>query len=70
MADAISRNVDGVLGNPKSLNDESYGVDIGINQRGLLEAPNFAKPIKFNDLNGHNATLPRTFLNKMSAISL
>lgn len=45
MADAISRNVDGVLGNKQSLEGESYG-----DYDGLLEAPNFAKPIKFNDL--------------------
>jgi len=57
MADAISRNVEGVLGNTKSLNGESYGVDTDINQRGLLEAPNFAKPIKFNDL-----SVPSEFL--------
>ena len=50
MADAISRNVKGVLGNIKSLNGESYGIDTDLNQRGLLEAPNFTKPIKFNNL--------------------
>ena len=44
MADAISRNVAGVLGNQDSLDGESYG------EEQLLEAPNFAKPIKFNDL--------------------
>jgi tRNA (guanine37-N1)-methyltransferase len=44
MADAISRNVDDVLGNKESLEGESYG------KEELLEAPNFAKPIKYNDL--------------------
>ncbi len=40
MSDAISRNVDGVLGNKDSLSEESYNDD-------LLEAPSFAKPISF-----------------------
>jgi tRNA (guanine37-N1)-methyltransferase len=44
MADAISRNVDDVLGNKESLEGESYG------EQELLEAPNFAKPIKYNNL--------------------
>ena len=44
MADSISRNVEGVLGNQDSLEGESYG------DEQLLEAPNFAKPIKYNDL--------------------
>ncbi len=44
MADAISRNVDKVLGNQDSLEDESY------NDNGLLEAPSFAKPINYKDL--------------------
>ncbi len=52
MADAISRNVDGVLGNKESLIGESYGniKDENTNQIGLLEAPNFAKPIQYKDL--------------------
>jgi len=45
MADAISRNVDDVLGNKESLEGESYG------EEELLEAPNFTKPIKYNGLN-------------------
>ncbi len=40
MCDAISRNVDGVLGNQESLDIESYEDD-------LLEAPSFAKPAEF-----------------------
>jgi tRNA (guanine37-N1)-methyltransferase len=44
MADAISRNINGVLGNHKSLDDESYNLD------NLLEAPSFTKPIIFNKL--------------------
>ena len=43
MSDAISRNVDGVLGNAKSLDVESY-------ENGLLEAPSFAKPEIFQKL--------------------
>jgi len=43
MADAISRNVDGVLGNAQSLDVESY-------EDGLLEAPSFAKPENFQNL--------------------
>ena len=54
MADSISRNIDGVLGNQESLEGESYG-DISHDdkvdtKKGLLEAPNFAKPIKFKSL--------------------
>jgi len=43
MADAISRNCDGVLGNAMSLDVESY-------ENGLLEAPSFTKPAKFKNL--------------------
>ena len=43
MADAISRNVDGVLGNADSLVMESY-------ENNLLEAPSFAKPENFQKL--------------------
>jgi len=43
MADAISRNVDGVLGNADSLVMESY-------ENNLLEAPSFTKPEVFQDL--------------------
>ena len=43
MADAISRNVDGVLGNNDSLVVESY-------ENNLLEAPSFAKPENFQNL--------------------
>jgi tRNA (guanine37-N1)-methyltransferase len=43
MADAISRNVQGVLGNAQSLEIESY-------ENGLLEAPSFAKPENFQNL--------------------
>lgn len=43
MADAISRNVDGVLGNADSLVMESY-------ENNLLEAPSFTKPENFQDL--------------------
>ena len=52
MCDSISRNIDGVLGNQASLDGESYGdiKDDNTNNSALLEAPNFAKPIKYNDL--------------------
>jgi tRNA (guanine37-N1)-methyltransferase len=45
MADAISRNIEDVLGNGASLDEESY------NSNNLLEAPSFTKPINFNNLN-------------------
>jgi tRNA (guanine37-N1)-methyltransferase len=43
MADAISRNIDFVLGNKNSLDNESYN-------NSLLEAPSFTKPAVFNNL--------------------
>ena len=43
MADAISRNINGVLGNIDSLEVESY-------ENNLLEAPSFTKPEKFQNL--------------------
>ena len=43
MADAISRNINGVLGNSYSLEVESY-------ENNLLEAPSFTKPEKFQNL--------------------
>lgn len=43
MTDAISRNVDGVLGNAQSLDVESY-------ENGMLEAPSFTKPEIFQNL--------------------
>ncbi|QDF27968.1 tRNA (guanosine(37)-N1)-methyltransferase TrmD [Halarcobacter anaerophilus] len=43
MADAISRNIKGVLGNADSLEVESY-------ENNLLEAPSFAKPEIFQNL--------------------
>jgi tRNA (guanine37-N1)-methyltransferase len=46
MADAISRNVDGVLGNNESLDDESYN-NIATNKDTLLEAPSFTKPVEY-----------------------
>ena len=50
LCDAISRNIDGVLGNSGSLQGESFG-------NGLLEAPNFSKPNSFR-----GAKVPETFL--------
>ena len=43
MSDAISRNINGVLGNSDSLEVESY-------ENNLLEAPSFTKPEKFQNL--------------------
>jgi len=43
MTDSISRQVDGVLGNMKSLSGESF-------EESLLEAPNFAKPQNYDNL--------------------
>ncbi|WP_419766460.1 MAG: tRNA (guanosine(37)-N1)-methyltransferase TrmD [Arcobacter sp.] len=43
MADAISRNVEKVLGNAQSLDVESY-------ENNLLEAPSFTKPENFQNL--------------------
>ncbi|SFV62025.1 tRNA (Guanine37-N1)-methyltransferase [hydrothermal vent metagenome] len=42
LCDAISRNVDGVLGNSNSLAVESF-------EDGILEAPSFTKPINYNE---------------------
>ncbi len=50
LCDAISRNVQGVLGNSESLAEESFE---GL----LLEAPSFTKPQNF-----HNLTPPKEFL--------
>jgi len=48
MADAISRNVDGVLGNMDSLTEESYNHNE--DAKVLLEAPSFTKPVNFQGL--------------------
>ncbi len=48
MADAISRNVKGVLGNIDSLNEESY--NLHEDATFSLEAPAFTKPINFRGL--------------------
>ena len=49
MADAISRNVDGVLGNMDSLSEESYNQNEDL--KVSLEAPSFTKPVEFKGLN-------------------
>jgi tRNA (guanine37-N1)-methyltransferase len=43
ISDAIARNIDGVLGNSKSLDTESFETQ-------LLEAPSFTKPANFQNL--------------------
>ena len=48
MADSISRNVDGVLGNMDSLTEESYNPNE--DAKLSLEAPSFTKPIEFKGL--------------------
>ncbi len=48
MADAISRNCEGVLGNDESLTEESY--NLNEENKLTLEAPSFTKPINFDDL--------------------
>ena len=48
MADSISRNVEGVLGNNESLDEESYNNTI--DKEELLEAPSFTKPVNFRNL--------------------
>jgi len=48
MADAISRNVEGVLGNIDSLCEESYNPNE--DAKLTLEAPSFTKPIEFKGL--------------------
>lgn len=71
IADAISRNIDGVLGNQDSLRDESYN-ELSINKKTLLEAPSFTKPIKFQNLRVPSELLKgnhdriRVLKNKMS----
>jgi tRNA (guanine37-N1)-methyltransferase len=51
MADAISRNIDGVLGNKESLDVESY-------ENHLLEAPSFTKPSSYE-----GREIPKTLLS-------
>ena len=48
MADAISRNLPGVLGNIESLDEESYNQNN--ENKLLLEAPSFTKPVNFKGL--------------------
>lgn len=62
MCDAISRQVEGVLGNSESLETESY-------ETFLLEAPSFTKPANYKDL-----SVPSEFLKgnhaKISGLKL
>lgn len=48
MADAIARNVEGVLGNIDSLSEESYNQND--ENKIKLEAPSFTKPVNFRNL--------------------
>jgi len=70
MSDAIARNIDGVLGNNASLDEESYNHIEGNTLQ--LEAPSFTKPIIFNNLSvpsellkGNHAKI-RNFKSKLS----
>ena len=69
ISDAISRNIDGVLGNKTSLDDESYNLS---EEKVVLEAPAFTKPVKFRNLSvpsellkGNHAKI-RNFKTKLS----
>lgn len=65
VCDAISRNIDGVLGNSQSLEIESF-------ENGLLEAPSFTKPNVYENLSVISAFLKgdhakiRTLKNQMA----
>lgn len=50
MCDAIARNLNGVLGNPDSLEVESF-------EEGILEAPSFTKPFVYQGLSATSAFL-------------
>ncbi len=70
MSDAIARNIDGVLGNNASLDEESYNLQE--KNKLQLEAPSFTKPINFNNLSvpsellkGNHAKI-RNFKSKLS----
>jgi tRNA (guanine37-N1)-methyltransferase len=70
MSDAIARNIDGVLGNNASLDEESY--NLSENNQLQLEAPSFTKPVVFQDLSvpsellkGNHAKI-RNFKSKLS----
>ncbi len=56
MSDAISRNIEGVLGNKDSLSEESF-------EDGVLEAPSFTKPNIFR-----GSAIPSEFLKGNHAI--
>ncbi|MDX1808779.1 MAG: tRNA (guanosine(37)-N1)-methyltransferase TrmD [Sulfurospirillaceae bacterium] len=67
MCDAISRNIEGVLGNVDSLTEESF-------EEGLLEAPSFGKPKIYENneipseyLKGNHAKIS-TLKNEMSIL--
>jgi len=70
MADAISRNIPGVLGNQESLDDESY--NLNDQDKMMLEAPSFTKPVIFENqkvpselLKGNHAKI-RSLKSKLS----
>lgn len=70
MGDAIARNIEGVLGNTASLDEESY--NLLEDNKLQLEAPSFTKPVNFNNLSvpsellkGNHAKI-RNFKSKLS----
>jgi tRNA (guanine37-N1)-methyltransferase len=70
MSDSIARNIEGVLGNTNSLDEESYNHYHF--SKPLLEAPSFSKPVVFNNLSvpsellkGNHAKI-RNFKSKLS----
>lgn len=70
MSDAIARNIEGVLGNNASLDEESY--NLLEDNKLQLEAPSFTKPVNFNNLSvpsellkGNHAKI-RNFKSKLS----
>jgi tRNA (guanine37-N1)-methyltransferase len=70
MSDAIARNIDGVLGNNESLEEESYNHYHF--SKPLLEAPSFTKPVIFQNLSVPSELLKgnhdkiRNFKSKLS----
>ena len=73
MVDSIVRNIDEVLGNNKSLEEESYtNNDKNIKENAILEAPSFSKPLNFrtftvpSELVKGNHSIIRKLKNNMS----
>lgn len=69
VTDAVVRLIPGVLGNPESVNDESFSVDsIGVNSRqsiteNYLEYPQYTKPAVFILKDGTELKVPDVLLS-------